>query len=404
MKTVIAFDVSKGSSILASYDEQENFIFEEKIMHSRSGFRILEKKINFLNEKYDQIPEIVLESTGVYSRAIERFLHDHGYSFYLLNPLEANFQTQSLRRHKTDKSDAHELAKSHFKVNRSQAFQQEDYYDIMRTLARRYDEIANEKRFYKNKIHALLQLSFPEIERVFKTKSTLFYNVIKIFSHPETVLNQSKTIVRKKIKQSTKKNYSLKNLEKRSIQLIDAARDSYPAIDANDYQCELIQQYAMRVLQLDQEKKSIIEEMATLSEGRKEYEVLLSFPGIQKNTACRLIGEIGDISRFKNNKQVNAYVGIDVVRYQSGTIQHKDKINRRGNKRLRSILFFMVVSMLGSKKPNHIVDYYYKMKQQPYNKHHKVAVIACINKFIRVIFHLIQHAKLYDYNIASNTA
>lgn len=63
----------------------------------------------------------------------------------------------------------------------------------------------------------------------------------------------------------------------------------------------------------------------------------------------------------------------------------------------------MVVSMLGSKKQNHIIDYYYKMKGQPYNKHHKVAVIACINKFIRVIFHLILHGKLYDYNIASNT-
>ena len=31
-----------------------------------------------------------------------------------------------------------------------------------------------------------------------------------------------------------------------------------------------------------------------------------------------IIGEIGDIKRFKSNKQLNAFVGIDIKRYQSG--------------------------------------------------------------------------------------
>jgi len=128
-----------------------------------------------------------------------------------------------------------------------------------------------------------------------------------------------------------------------------------------------------------------------------------SFPGIQETTTCRVIGEIGDISRFKNNKQLNAYVRIDIGRYQSGSIQYKDHIYKRGNRRLRSMLFFMIVSMLSAKRKgtNHIVDYYYKLKEQPYNKHHKVATIACINKFLKIAFHLIQHDILYNYETAS---
>ena len=45
---------------------------------------------------------------------------------------------------------------------------------------------------------------------------------------------------------------------------------------------------------------------------------MLSFPGIGEVTAVRLIGEIGDIRRFKTHKQLNAYVGIDVVDINPG--------------------------------------------------------------------------------------
>lgn len=134
-----------------------------------------------------------------------------------------------------------------------------------------------------------------------------------------------------------------------------------------------------------------------MSEGKREYLVLRSIPGVGDTTACRLIGELGDIRRFKNTKQINAYVGIDIMRYQSGNTQYRDRINIRGNKKLRKILFFMICAMIMAKgKPNHFVDYYYKLKMQPQRKPHKVAIVACINKFLKVTFQLMTHGILYD--------
>lgn len=47
--------------------------------------------------------------------------------------------------------------------------------------------------------------------------------------------------------------------------------------------------------------------MEELSKERIEYQVLISFPpSIGKATVVRLIGEIGDNRRFKNDKQLNA--------------------------------------------------------------------------------------------------
>ena len=92
--------------------------------------------------------------------------------------------------------------------------------------------------------------------------------------------------------------------------------------------------------------------------------------GIGEATAVRLIGEIGDLRRFQSHKQLNAYVGIDIMRYQSGNTFYKDKINKRGNNKLRKILYYMVQTMIRHriKTNNHIVDCYDKLKTQPHGK------------------------------------
>ncbi|MEH6890577.1 hypothetical protein V7024_12800 [Bacillus sp. JJ864] len=47
------------------------------------------------------------------------------------------------------------------------------------------------------------------------------------------------------------------------------------------------------------------------------------------------------------------------------------------------------------------MEYYDKLKMQPYNKCHKVASIACVNKLLKVAFRLIAHNLSYDYEIVS---
>ncbi|MBM7717698.1 transposase [Bacillus thermophilus] len=106
--------------------------------------------------------------------------------------------------------------------------------------------------------------------------------------------------------------------------------------------CEQARDYAKRIADLREKKEELVKQMVELSQGRTEYHVLISFPGIGEATAVRIIGELGDIGRFKSHKQLNTYVGIDVMRYQLGNTYYKDKINKRGNNKLRKILFYMI--------------------------------------------------------------
>ncbi|GAB0171982.1 hypothetical protein LSPCS325_54190, partial [Lysinibacillus sp. CTST325] len=73
MKHVIAFDISMGKSYMVVYNALKKCQLEKEITHNRPGFMDLKKLIDDLIEGYDEQPHIVFESTGVYSRTLERF-------------------------------------------------------------------------------------------------------------------------------------------------------------------------------------------------------------------------------------------------------------------------------------------------------------------------------------------
>ncbi|AZR78441.1 IS110 family transposase [Bacillus thuringiensis] len=403
MKHVIAFDVSMGKSYMVIYNAQKQCVFESEIKHSKPEFEKLQEKIHELADNTGELPEIVFESTGIYSRQLERFMQDNQYTYCLLNPLEAKLQCDSLRIHKTDRSDAHRLALTHFTVTRRVSNGTINSFHQLKSLSRWYSELDSELSIIRGRMHKVIQLTFPELERMFTSKSDLFLNFVQLFPPPDCVLDLSKTIIKNRIRANTNKKISNITAEKKAIQIIEIAKTSYPAVSQNDVLCDQLKLYARRYQELLHQKECCINKMVYIAEQRAEYGIILSLPGIGPNTAVRLMAEIGDITRFNNNKQLNAFAGIDIRRFQSGKTFYKDKINKRGNKHLRKLLFLIIQNMIKQRRygQNHIVEYYDKLKTQPYNKCHKVASIACVNKFLKLLFHLITHDIHYDYRLTA---
>jgi transposase len=252
-------------------------------------------------------------------------------------------------------------------------------------------------------MHKVIQVTFPQLEEIFTSKSDLFLNIAQLFPHPDIVLNCSKTVIKNRIRQNTSKRISAKKAEEKAIALLEAAEISYPSVSSEDVLCNQVIVYAKRYQDLVLQKEACIVKMAKLAEGLEEFRILQSIPGIATNTAVRLIAEIGDIRRFDTNRQLNAYAGIDIRHYQSGKFIAKDKINKRGNKHLRKLLYIIIQNMIKQRRfgQNHFVDYYDKLKKQPYNKCHKVASIACVNKLLKTIHFLVTHNISYDYRFTA---
>ncbi|EKZ0165071.1 IS110 family transposase [Enterococcus faecalis] len=230
MNNTAAFDIDMGESYMVLYDEQ-TCTLQKWIFHSKESFMQLKGAFDlyFYNE-FDLL-DIVFEATGVYSKPLERFFLTEGYRYSKLNPLEASFQSKKLRRNKNDKADAHSLAKSYM-VNKTNFYKSsEKRYDKLKQLSRYYSEIDEELSIVRGRLHRCIQATFPELEQLFTTKSHLFLNIVQIYPHPQLILKDSKTIIKNKIIKHTQKNISSPRAQKKAELLIEAAKNSYPAVD-----------------------------------------------------------------------------------------------------------------------------------------------------------------------------
>lgn len=183
MCTVFGIDVSKASSEVAIVINGEK-IHGYTMPNDAIGFtRLLDDLKNV------QKPEIIFEATGVYSRRLQAFLEENGYAYTRLNPLEAKKQLDSLRVRKTDKIDAETLAISQFVLNRKPTYIQEEVYQELRDLSRFYQNLTEDIVRTKNRLHKVLQVTFPEMENILSTPTReQYWNLVMTFPYKDFVL------------------------------------------------------------------------------------------------------------------------------------------------------------------------------------------------------------------------
>ena len=399
MRTVFGIDVSKASSEVAIVINGEK-IHGYTMPNDAIGFtRLLD------DLKTVQKPEIIFEATGVYSRRLQAFLEENGYAYTQLNPLEAKKQLDSLRVRKTDKIDAETLAISQFVLNRKPTYIQEEVYQELRDLSRFYQNLTEDIVRTKNRLHKVLQVTFPEMENILSTPTReQYWNLVMTFPYKDFVLELSKDEPLEGIRQSTSKRISNKRVAYLAQKLAALANQSYCAVKKNSPILEEVRYYAKELLRLSEQRQAVLEQMVELAQPLPEYEILLSIPGIAETTATSMIGELEDIRRFQSANQINAFIGIDLRHYESGNFLAKEHITKRGNPYARKILFKCIHNIAAASHTNHchIEDFYEKRKRQSQTTSTKPHTIASIHRLIRTMYYLITHNKLYDYTSTQN--
>ena len=399
MRTVFGIDVSKASSEVAIVINGEK-IHGYTMPNDAIGFtRLLD------DLKTVQKPEIIFEARGVYSRRLQVFLEENGYAYTQLNPLEAKKQLDSLRVRKTDKIDAETLAISQFVLNRKPTYIQEEVYQELRDLSRFYQNLTEDIVRTKNRLHKVLQVTFPEMENILSTPTReQYWNLVMTFPYKDFVLELSKDELLEGIRQSTSKRISDKRVAYLAQKLAALANQSYCAVKKNSPILEEVRYYAKELLRLSEQRQAVLEQMVELAQPLPEYEILLSIPGIAETTATSMIGELGDIRRFQSANQINAFIGIDLRHYESGNFLVKEHITKRGNPYARKILFKCIHNIAAASHTNHchIEDFYEKRKRQSQTTSTKPHTIASIHRLIRTMYYLITHNKLYDYTSTQN--
>lgn len=200
-----------------------------------------------------------------------------------------------------------------------------------------------------------------------------------------------------------KKKISRARAEQIAHSLYSAARLSYSAVDGDSPVYLQVKHLVNQIREETKLKASIIEQMTALAKELPEYNELLSIPGLGVRTVVSLIGELGDIRRFRNSNALNAFIGIDLRHYESGDYVANNHISKRGNTVARKILFKAIQNIASAAHyhPNHINDYYQRRKLENGQQGTKKIAIAAIHRLIRTIYHLVINNQFYDYTLAT---
>ena len=387
MQNCLAIDVAKGKSMVSLISScGEVLIDPYEINHSINDFTNLLNRI--IKLKLDNT-SVIMESTGIYHRPIERFFLENNFKVYTINALYSKMYKRNLRKTKTDKLDCISLAELFFTTDFKQYIKPNDLYLNMNALSRQYfalDELcSNLKNRYKN----LIYLCFPEYELIFKKDaiySEIALSFIEKYPHADIISN-----TRIDALQNFFKNNNFRYWKRKANVIKQYALTSYPSVSMNDELVSNLSQMSRLINNYQKEIETIKYKLIILSKKTKYFESINSIFGIGEFTTSILIAEFGDINRFNNIKELTAYCGLDPSIKQSGrSIDIHGPISKSGNKYLRKILFVCCLNIVRLSAKCHVqndIEIYYRKKRNE-GKHHYAATIACTTKLLRKILAL----------------
>ena len=387
MQKCLAIDVAKGKSMVSLISSSGEVLIDPyEINHSIIDFTNLLNRIK--NLKLDNV-SVIMESTGIYHRPIERFFLENNFKVYTINALYSKMYKRNLRKTKTDKLDCISLAELFFTTDFKQYIKPDNLYLNMNALSRQYfaltDLCTNIKNTYKN----LIYLCFPEYETIFKgemiySESALTF--IEKYPHANIISN-----TRIDALQNFFKKNNFRYWKNKANIIKEYALKSYPSVNMNDESVSNLSQLARLINNYQKEIESIKYKLIFLTKKSKYFESINSIFGIGEFTASIIIAELGDINRFNNIKELTAYCGLDPSIKQSGrSIDIHGPISKSGNKYLRKILFVCCLNIVRLSPKCHIendIEIYYRKKRNE-GKHHYAATIACTTKLLRKILAL----------------
>lgn len=117
----------------------------------------------------------------------------------------------------------------------------------------------------------------------------------------------------------------------------------------------------------------------------RQVENICKAPGVGLITAVGVLSELNAFQMFKNRNQVVSFCGYDIVKRESGTsVRGKEKISKKGNSRVRQMLF--MAAMSAARHDSHHKAYYKRIVEKTGVK--MKASVAIQRKLLLLIYAL----------------
>lgn len=127
----------------------------------------------------------------------------------------------------------------------------------------------------------------------------------------------------------------------------------------------------------------------------KEFKLLKTIVGVGEITAATVMGEFGNLDRFKKARELSSYAGLTPTIYQSGTsVFKKPRMSKKGNPRVRKVLY---MAALAAYRNPFFAEFKEKLLKD--GKHKRLVIGAIMRKLLVIMRAIIITGKPFNKNI-----
>jgi transposase len=388
---VVGIDIGSQSCTMSCLTmDKRQVIKPTPFAHTVQGLDWLFERLEGLEVASNQIM-LGLEATSRYGENLLQALLKRGYQVCLLHPAQMHaFAQQRGLRAKTDQLDATTIARALLSGAARFGYVASEQVATYRELMRLQQQLSDDVVRYKNEIHALLVVLFPEFTQVFAdpTRPTALA-VLKRYPSAQSIAQTEVETLSTFLHELAPRHYGRQTAQA-LVRLANESISSGVAIAARSSSLRILcDQLEHTQTNLDHLQREIDQ----LLDRDPKAKGLLSVPEFGPTTVAVLRAELGDLNRFTRIDQVVAYVGLDLQVKQSGKWKGQTKLSKHGSGRVRRILYLAALRSIHLEAAP-FGAYYHRLVARGMKK--GMAVVAVMRKLLSVAAHLIQTEESYD--------
>ena len=384
---LLGIDIAKLNHVASCIDSSTNeIVFSNfKFKNDFIGFSALLDKIKTFGTKNLIIG---LESTSHYGENLINFLFKQHFKVALINPLQtSHLRKANIRDAKNDNLDSLNIAKSLIFAKLNFISEKNINCFSLKKLTRFRSSLIKQRSKAKIQLTSLLDLLFPELQYLFKSKihSKAIYSLLKKYPSAEEIAALKDDEISNLLYASSKGHFK----KEKSIELKSLAKTTVGIKDTS------ISLHVIQLIELielyDKQIKDIVTKIADTVD--KLDTKLLSVPGISIIACAIILGETNNFNNFSDSTKLLAFAGLDPKIRQSGNFNASScRMSKKGSPYLRYALIFTAWNIVRhSEKFN---KYYCLKRSQGKSHYNSLGHVA--HKLVRVIFTLIKKNIVYQ--------
>lgn len=371
-------------------NDEEKILYDKKIPHNLSEFAQAIKEFREVERTEKGAISFAIEGKNGYGAPFDRILMEHGFTLYNVDNLKLRqFRNTFGAEWRNDRRDAKMLAKIlklryHLNTEDEKAIipvtETKDQNEKLKVLSRHQQTLISEKVRLQNRLRKRLLEVCPEILELGSVDSK---KLLKFLTKYPDFSNYKKLTLKNLVKiEMIGKKGAYKMLEElHNIKYIEELKDTYKII---------ILSQTRRILELKDEIMMVDKKLEELGEKSPEVRQLKSIPGIGTKLSSRLVGEIGDINRFKSERQLAIYCGVACVDDNSGK-KKTTRVVRKANKICKATM----ITAAGLTVQNIPESMAYYAKKRTEGKEYNHALRCLARQLIKVIFRMLKENRSY---------